>query len=105
MSIPAIKFHLNLYTGPGYVGALLGILNIVLLALFFREAKLVDKKSKEMVKRQDMEEKQQAQQYSTNPSVIPPPSPTKKPFFDIVAATASIIVFFVILSGFSVFET
>lgn len=39
-SISAIKFHLNIYTGPGYLGGLLGVINIVLLIFLFWERKL-----------------------------------------------------------------
>lgn len=43
--IHAIRFKFNMYTGPGYLSALLGIVNIILLIVFFREAKLTQKKS------------------------------------------------------------
>lgn len=40
-SIPAIRFHFNIYTGPGYLGGLLGVVNILLLIFVFRERKLL----------------------------------------------------------------
>lgn len=43
--IEAIKFHFNMYTGPGYLSALMGIINLILL-VFFREAKLPKSKEK-----------------------------------------------------------
>ena len=43
-SIEAIKFRLNMYTGPGYLNALLGIVAIMLLVFVFRESKLVQSK-------------------------------------------------------------
>lgn len=38
--IDGIKFVFNIYTGPGYLGGFLGVLNIVLLVLLFRVRKL-----------------------------------------------------------------
>ena len=35
-----LRLDFNMYTGPGYLGALLGVANIVLLVLIFRERKL-----------------------------------------------------------------
>ena len=43
-SIEAIKFRLNVYTGPGYLNALLGIVAIILLVFVFQESKLVQSK-------------------------------------------------------------
>ena len=40
LKIPAIKFALNMYTGPGYLGALLGVMNIFLLVFLFKEYRL-----------------------------------------------------------------
>lgn len=40
-SIPAIRFHFNMYTGPVYFSAFLDIVNIVILVLLFRDYKLV----------------------------------------------------------------
>ncbi len=43
--IEPIKFHFNMYTGPGYLSALMGVINIVLL-IFFKEVKLGRSKDK-----------------------------------------------------------
>ena len=43
--IEKIRFHLNMYTGPGYLSALMGVINLVLL-IFFREVKLSGSKKK-----------------------------------------------------------
>ena len=40
LKIDAIKFSFNMYTGPGYLSAFLGIINIVLLIFVFHEFKL-----------------------------------------------------------------
>ena len=40
LRIHTIKFSFNMYTGPGYLSAVLGVVNIVLLIVFFREFKL-----------------------------------------------------------------
>ena len=39
-AIPAVRFHFNIYTGPGYLGGLLGVVNILLLVFLFWERKL-----------------------------------------------------------------
>ena len=44
LSLEAIKFRLNMYTGPGYLNALLGIVLIILLVFVFQESKLVQSK-------------------------------------------------------------
>ena len=40
LTIDAIKFRLNMYSGPGYLNALLGIIAIMLLVFIFQESKL-----------------------------------------------------------------
>lgn len=40
-SIDAIKLKFNIYTGPGYLSALLAVINIVLVLVFFKEYKLI----------------------------------------------------------------
>ena len=42
--VPAIRFHLNMYTGPTYVSALLDIINIVLIVAVFRDYRISSKK-------------------------------------------------------------
>jgi hypothetical protein len=44
LSIEAIKFRLNMYTGPGYLNALLGVVAIILLVSIFHESKLIQSK-------------------------------------------------------------
>ena len=102
-----------MYTGPGFLGALLGVVNVVLLAFFFREAKLIDrkaqKKAKKLIGRKKLMDKYESAEGNyevpASPSPPPPPREEKQRWFDVFAATASIIIFFVILSGFSLFET
>ena len=43
---PAIKLYFNLYTGPGFLGALLGVINIVMVVFFFKEYNLHGVKKK-----------------------------------------------------------
>lgn len=38
--ISAIRFHFNIYTGPGYLGGFLSVVNILLLIFLFWERKL-----------------------------------------------------------------
>ena len=40
LKVDAIKFEFNMYTGPGYLSALLGVINIILLIVVFRGYKL-----------------------------------------------------------------
>ena len=47
LKIDAIKFKFNMYTGPGYLSALLGVINIILLILIFHDYKLTKHKQSE----------------------------------------------------------
>ena len=52
-TIQAIAFHFNIYTGPGYLGGLLGVVNILLLIFLFWERKIpfvTDTKDRQMKK-------------------------------------------------------
>ena len=40
LSIPAIRFHFNMYTGPVYFNILMDIINIILIVVLFREYKI-----------------------------------------------------------------
>lgn len=52
--IKPIKTIFNIYTGPGYLGGLMSVINIILLIILFREMKLpntpVDKPMKKVLK-------------------------------------------------------
>ena len=102
MAITAIKFRLNMYTGPGFLAALIAFINLLVFICFFREVKLVDRKTKLKARQEEKRRKELAKQ---NDSIIPIPAEDKQQCFDVFAATASIVIFFVILSAFSVFET
>ena len=55
MQIGKLGLDFNMYTGPGYIGALLGVANILLLVLIFRERKLKSReKQKDGKKMQKM---------------------------------------------------
>ena len=45
ISIPAIRFHFNMYTGPVYFNILMDIINLLMLVGLFREYKINFKKS------------------------------------------------------------
>ena len=47
LKIDAIRFKFNMYTGPGYLSALLGVINIILLIIIFRDYKLTKQKQSE----------------------------------------------------------
>ena len=106
-SIPAIRFKLNMFTGPGYVGAVLGLLNIMVIALFFRECKLVSKEAKRKLKEEaamkKKEDKLRKIKMTENGLAIFPSKKTLK-HFDVIGAAAGMVIFFVLLSGFSAFE-
>ena len=54
LKIDVIKFRFNMYTGPGYLSALLGVINIILLIIIFRDYKLTKhKQSEKMTKTVD----------------------------------------------------
>ena len=114
--IPAIYFHLNIYTGPGYLGALLGVVNIILLIFVFRERKLpTTPEGKPMRKVLKCEwcgilcptDCVHAFHCSASfrESLSSSISSVRQTKWDIAAAFASIVLFFVILFVFAVFET
>ena len=51
VSVPAIRLHFNMYTGPAYLSGLLDIVNIVLMVVLFREYKIERKTKKDIVKK------------------------------------------------------
>ena len=51
VSVPAIRLHFNMYTGPAYLSGLLDIVNIVLLVVLFREYKIERKTTKDSDKK------------------------------------------------------
>ena len=102
VSIDAIKFHLNMFTGPTYLNALLSVLNLLFLILFFRDCREKTRKTKIQTA---MLTRERGQIQEESDSIIPPPNAPKRKRFDVLAAIASIILFFVILCCFSVFET
>lgn len=98
--IDSIRFHFNMYTGPGYLSALMGVINIVLL-FFFKEVKLTGNKRK---KKGSTAEKMATQELSTDATLLA--TKGKKPkYFDRLAAGVMVVLFFVILFVFAVFET
>ena len=44
----AIRFHFNIYTGPGYLSALLAVINILLVIFVFKDRKLITRNFKKM---------------------------------------------------------
>lgn len=40
--------YFNMYTGPGFLSALLGIINILLVVFLFKESKLIKPEAKKM---------------------------------------------------------
>ena len=51
LKIHAIKFELNMYTGPGYLNAFLGVVIMILLLFVFRESKLTNARKREKMKK------------------------------------------------------
>ena len=93
LSISAVKFSFNIYTGPGYLGVLLGIVNILLLFLF-KEIRLFDKRGKSI----------QANGTS-NVILAHQEVPEKRRGYDKIGAAVCIFLFFSIFAVFTVFET
>lgn len=108
ISIHAIRLQLNMYTGPGYIGVILGIINFIVITFFFKEYKLEDKETKkkrlEEEARKKKEEKLRKQKMKESRLLgFSEDAPMKH--YDRFGAAAAVIVFFVVMSGFSVFET
>ena len=126
LSISRIHFSLNMYTGPGYAGALLGLANLLLLVLF-KEHRLdhahAHATSRPAVEPTDTKLGKVGSQTETTIShaallQVKPPSHDNKDFstelsvsscvtqrFDRLAAALLISLFFSILFVFAVFET
>ena len=51
LKIDAIKFKFNMFTGPGYLSAFLGVIIILLLIFVFRESKLTNARKREKMKK------------------------------------------------------
>lgn len=51
LKIGAIRFKFNMYTGPGYLSAFLGVIVIILLIFVFRESKLTNSRKREKMKK------------------------------------------------------
>ena len=51
LKIDAIKFKFNMYTGPGYLSAFLGVIIIILLIFVFRESKLTNARKRAKMKK------------------------------------------------------
>ena len=93
LSISAIKFSINIYTGPGYLGGILGIVNILLL-FFFKETQLFNKRGKST-----------RANGTANAILSLQETPEKLPGYDKVGAAVCIFLFFSIFAVFTVFET
>lgn len=108
LSIPAIRFQLNMYTGPGYVGAMLGVINLLFIIFFFRECKLVDRETKKRMREEAAKKKKEEKlrkKRARESHLLGFAIDTVQKHYDRFAAASAVIIFFVILSGFSVFET
>ena len=72
LTIPAIKFTLSLYTGPGFLSALLGLVNLVLLIFLFKEYRIYTKVNKISCKcrRRSSEEENEKGCYCPTSAVI-----------------------------------
>jgi len=102
--INAIRLDFNMYTGPGYLSAFLGVANMVLLVFLFREIKVTrryqvrsETRLRKVVAALPCSSESAT---SSAPDLSPPPR-----HFDRLAALVAIVLFFVILFVFSVFET
>lgn len=87
----------NMYTGPGYIGALLGVANILLLVLIFRECKL---KGREKQNGGRKMQKLISESTASNASCA-----MQLGHFNRAAAAMAVVLFFIILFAFAVFET
>ncbi|KAI8510511.1 Major facilitator super domain-containing protein 8 [Branchiostoma belcheri] len=82
----AIQLSINMYTGPGFLSAVMGIINILLLIFVFKEYKVADTAGL-VVNSQEIEKSEE------------------EGTVDYFAVVATNILFFVILFSFAIFET
>lgn len=99
-SIRAIKFIFNIYTGPGYLNAVLGVINIVML-FFIQNIKAGSLPETNMVVNADNEKKMvkitAENEISTS---LREPAP-----YDRLAVTITLFLCFVVFFVFTVYET
>ncbi|XP_053559622.1 major facilitator superfamily domain-containing protein 8 isoform X2 [Bombina bombina] len=91
VAIESIYLQINMYTAPALMGALLGIINIILIFAIFREHK-VDDLGKQITSINDGTQDFNEEEHFEEP-------------VDQVAVVSSNILFFVILFVFAIFET
>ncbi|CAH2300923.1 major facilitator superfamily domain-containing 8 [Pelobates cultripes] len=91
VTFQAIDLQVNMYTAPSLMGALLGIVNIILVFAIFREHR-VDELGRQ-ISNVNYENEEYAAEINSEESV------------DQVAVVSSNILFFVILFCFAIFET
>jgi ceroid-lipofuscinosis MFS transporter 7 len=110
VSVDAIKFNFNMFTGPAYLSVVLAILNILLVVLFFREFRLIKRKTCSCRKVQKINIEESTRLVGslsiTNANINSTDTPSSRPRpFDKIASIICIAIFFAILFVFSVFET
>ncbi len=95
-----------MFTGPGFLSALVALLNLILILILFRESKLVDRNAKKGPEEEETKKKVEVyQNVQIQEGSVLHPLPMKRVYFDWLGAVACIFIFFIILSVFSVFET
>lgn len=99
----AIRFHFNIYTGPGYLSALLAVINILLVIFVFKDRKLITANFKKM--------KTFARKHndSTNVTLSYPGVNNDNirtgEKYDRIAAYVCVVLFFAVLFVLAVYET
>ncbi len=105
--IHVIRFQLSMLTAPGYIAAVLGIINLIIL-VFFREYRLEDRATKkkraaeEAQRRKEMKEKNKRQKQSL---LLGFNDNSLRKKYDLIGALAATAIFFVVMASFSAYET
>ena len=97
ISIPAIRFHFNMYTGPVYFNIVMDIVNIILIVVLFREYKIDFEKlnaGKEKALKKGSFKIELKTSYVCSPADV-----------DWVAVVVALILFFFIFTTIGLFET
>eukprot|EP00123_Amoebidium_parasiticum_P012412 comp21335_c0_seq2/m.29238 comp21335_c0_seq2/g.29238 ORF comp21335_c0_seq2/g.29238 comp21335_c0_seq2/m.29238 type:complete len:488 (-) comp21335_c0_seq2:82-1545(-) len=90
-------FRFDLYTGPAYLAAFLGVVNMLLIPFMFKAYRIdvAHNYTQDSSKSQSSESQNGAQE----------PTLEEGPRFDILGAVSVLVIYFVVMSTFAVFET
>ena len=104
LSIPDTGFELNIYTGPGYVGVVLGVINLIVIIIFFSDTRLVNRETRKKIRDEIKQNNMKISKMKGNRFLCFTEGSTKE-HYDRFGAFATMVVFVVIVGGYITTET